>query len=214
MAEKTEQDVFAFSTRRIEALTDGVFAIAMTLLVLDLKVDFGHLTASAQLWQHLHDIQNKIIAFAVSFLLLGSMWSVHTRQFEFIKKTDRHLTWINNLRLLAVVFIPLTTSIAGSYDHLVLGRILLPINFFIISAVSRWEWNYATNAKSGLSEKLPATDVQYFSLRNRAIVIMALAVVVASAFVGDAAFVLFLATPLINKSRLLALESKYARHKQ
>lgn len=213
MADKTEQDVFAFSTRRIEALTDGVFAIAMTLLVLDLKVDFGHLTSTAQLWDQLYGIRDKVVTFVVSFLLLGSMWAVHTRQFEYIRKADRHLTLINNLRLLAVVFIPLTTSLDGNYNHLVLGRVLLPVNFFVISALSRWEWNYATDPKNGLSAGLPSSDVQYFSLRNRAIVTMALAVVVASAFVGDAAFLLFLAVPLLNKSRLLILERKIQKRK-
>lgn len=208
MAEKTEQDIFAFSTRRIEALTDGMFAIAMTLLVLDLKVDFGHLGSTAALWDQLYAIRDKFVTFVVSFMLLSSMWAVHTRQFEFIKKTDRHLTLINNLRLLAVVFIPLTTSLAGNYNHLALGRILLPINFFAISALSRWEWNYAVDPKHGLSAGLPSADVQYFSLRNRAILIMALAVVVVSAFIGDIAFLLFLGVPLLNKSRLLALERK------
>jgi len=211
MTGKTSEDVFAISSRRVEALTDGVFAIAMTLLVLDLKVDFGHLVGSGELWNQLYGIRDKFVTFVVSFMLLGSMWGVHARQFEYIKKTDRHLAWINNLRLLAVVFIPLTTSLAGNYNHLVIGRIMLPINFFVISALSRWEWTYATDPKHGLSAGLPRADVQYFSLRNRAIVIMALAVVVASAFVGDAAFLLFLAVPLLNKSSLLALERKIQR---
>ena len=112
-----------FSTRRLEALTDGVFAIAMTLLVLDLTTsELGDLHSSADLWNALLQESSGFISFGVSFLLLGSLWAVHTRQFEFIKSADRRMLFINNLRLFTVVLVPLTTSLSASYDSLALGR--------------------------------------------------------------------------------------------
>lgn len=78
-----------FSTRRLEALTDGVFSIAMTLLVLDLTTtNFGHLRTSADLWGSLSQESSGFISFTVSFLLLGALWAVHTRQFEFISRAE------------------------------------------------------------------------------------------------------------------------------
>ena len=120
----TNKDPQRFSTRRLEALTDGVFAIAMTLLVLDLKVEnLGEAATNQQLWEALAGMQSNLISFIVSFLLLGSMWAVHVRQFEYIKQADRRFTMINTLRLLAVVFMPFTTSLAGAYPNIVLGRV-------------------------------------------------------------------------------------------
>lgn len=190
-----------FSTRRLEALTDGVFAIAMTLLVLDLKVtDIGTINTNQQLWQYFVNNQTSYISFVISFLLLGSMWAVHTRQFEFIKRTDRHLTMINTLRLLSVVLIPLTTSIASDYSNILLGRILFPLNFFLLAVISYWQWNYATKRKSEFSEGMDAEDKKYANTRNQAIVSIALATLILSAFIGQLAFLLFVVTPFIART--------------
>ncbi len=192
-----------YSTRRLEALTDGVFAIAMTLLVLDLKVgEIGAAVTSDQLWQGLLNMQDSLTSFTISFLLLGSMWAVHMRQFEFIKRADRHLTMINTLRLLTVVLIPLTTSIAGNYSDLLLGRVLFPLNFFLLALVSYWQWDYAVSKSDKFSENLTAADKAYLAARNKAILVIALVVVFLAAAIGEPAFLLFLLTPFLNRSRL------------
>jgi uncharacterized membrane protein len=189
-----------FSTRRIEALTDGVFAIAMTLLVLDLKVDaLGPVSGSGQLWEALRHMDGSIASFVISFLLLGSMWGVHMRQFEFIKRADRHLIMINNLRLLAVVFLPLTTSIAGSYSDTVLGRVLFPLNFFMLAVASYWQWHYAISGPRDLSEGLPEGEKRRLEVRNRGITVAAFLVVVASVPFGNYAFLIFLVAPLVMR---------------
>lgn len=188
-----------FSTRRIEALTDGVFAIAMTLLVLDLKVSaLGDITSSGQLWNALMAMQGSLTSFMISFLLLGSMWAVHMRQFEYLKRADRHFTMINTVRLLVVVLIPLTTSIASDYPDIVLGRILFPLNFLILAAVSYWQWNYAVS-KRKLYDELPAGLRQYSELRNQAILLTSVIVLVLSVWVGQLAFLLFMLTPVVIK---------------
>lgn len=189
-----------YSTRRLEALSDGVFAIAMTLLVLDLDPrQLGHDLTSSALWQALLSAQDSIVSFAVSFLLLGSMWAVHMRQFEYIKKANRHLTMINTLRLLAVVIVPLTTSIAGRYSDLVLGRIMLPLNFLALVALSYWQWNYATNGKLKMQEGLTPTMKRTADIRNRATAILAFLIVIVSAWAGEIAFLLLLLTPQLMK---------------
>lgn len=188
-----------FSTRRIEALTDGVFAIAMTLLVLDIKVDDLHtIVTNGQLWHMLSGMQERFLAFVVSFLVLGSMWAVHMRQFEYIKRADRHLTFINNLRLLAAVVMPLTTSIAGDYHDLMLGRVLLPLNFFVLALISYWQWNYAiSDDRKFYDEKLTKAKKLAFEQRNKLILGMSLFVTVAVALLGSEAYILFLLTPFV-----------------
>lgn len=188
-----------FSTRRIEALTDGVFAIAMTLLVLDLKAaSLGNVTNSAELVEVLSNNLTVFSSFIISFLLLGSMWAVHVRQFEYIKRADRHLTMINTLRLLAVVLIPLTTSLAGTYPDVVLSRVLFPINFLALALLSYWQWRYAASTNK-LYDKLPEGTIEYAEVRNRAVVLQAAIVVIVAVWIGQAAFLIFMTTPLFVK---------------
>lgn len=187
-------DKQSFSTRRLEALTDGVFAIAMTLLVLDLNVaELGNAASNQELWHALTGMSSNLISFVVSFLLLGSMWAVHVRQFEHIQEADRRLTAINTLRLLIVVLIPFTTSLAGTYSGLLLGEVLFPINFLALAIVSWWQWQYAAKH---LRNDMSAQARHKAVLRNSAVVIIATLVVVFAIFVGEYAFLLFVATPL------------------
>lgn len=124
------------------------------------------------------------------------MWAVHMRQFEYITQTDRHLTMINTWRLLIVVFMPLTTSIGSAYQGIELARVLLPFNFFLLSAVSTWEWHYAS-ANQYLSEKIPQTVRQDAWRRNIIILVAAALVAILSFFVGQLAFLLFAVLPFV-----------------
>lgn len=187
-----------FSTRRMEALTDGVFAIAMTILILDIKVEnFGDPTTNAQLVTAFINNGTNLISFIVSFLLLGSMWSVHMRQFEYITHTNRHLNMVNTLRLLIVVFMPLTTSISSAFPDLILGRILLPLNFLALTIVSYWQWRYAINPRNHLAKKIPKSFIRKSDIRNIAIIVTSAIVVLLSIFIGDKAFLALAILPLI-----------------
>lgn len=189
------KDTQVFSTRRLEALTDGVFAIAMTLLVLDLSVsELGNAATNRQLWQALLGMGSNLTSFLISFLLLGSMWAVHVRQFEHIKEADRRVTAINTLRLLTVVLIPFTTSLAGAYSNILLGEILFPLNFLLLAIVSWWQWDYAAKH---LKNDLSAQEKRRGTQRNSVVVIIALLVVILAPIIGEYAFLLFMASPLI-----------------
>jgi uncharacterized membrane protein len=190
-----------FSTRRIESMTDGVFAIAMTLLVLDLDVSsLGNISSDQQLWQSLVNILgDNFISFIISFLLLGSMWAIHVRQFEHIKYVDRHMITINTLRLLTVVLIPFTTSLSGDYPKFLIANILFPINFLLLAIVSAWQWNYATSNKHFYDTKeLTQKNIMHSKDRNLAFIIISLAVTVVAVFIGSWAFMLFFAIPYLS----------------
>lgn len=129
---------------RVEAYTDGVFAIAATLLVLDLTSDsFGTVTSNAQLWAALVTIWPNVVSFVVSFALLSGMWAIHLRQFRDIRAVDGPLLWLNNARLLFVVLIPFTTALASKYSDFVPGRVLLPLDFFFVALLGHLSWRWA-----------------------------------------------------------------------
>jgi uncharacterized membrane protein len=97
-------------TSRLEAFSDGVFAIAITLLIFNIKTPDNtiHLVAALlRLWP-------SYLAYVISFLLIGLLWANHHIMFEHIVKTDRLLMFINTLLLMDVAFIPFTASVLAS----------------------------------------------------------------------------------------------------
>ncbi len=148
-----------FTISRVEAYTDGVFAIAATLLVLDLTTRaFGKIDTDGELWAALGGMADNVIALVVSFLLLSMLWILHFQQFRWIARADGVLLWINNVRLLFIVLIPFTTSLVAEYSDFYAGRMLLPINFFIASLLGYLSWAWAA-ARGGhlLKDEAKAT---------------------------------------------------------
>jgi uncharacterized membrane protein len=97
-------------TGRVEAFSDGVFAIAITLLVLEIKVpdDTAHLAhALGELW-------SSYLAYAISFLLIGLVWANHHVMFTHIRFADRMLLFVNTLLLMNVAFIPFSAAVLAA----------------------------------------------------------------------------------------------------
>ncbi len=101
---------------RIEALTDGIFATVMTVLVLGLKAPTVDLsTPGASLSNELSKLAPNILTYALSFVTLGLYWVGHHNQFHYVRRTDRALLWINIVFLMSIGFVPFTTSLLGAY---------------------------------------------------------------------------------------------------
>jgi uncharacterized membrane protein len=101
------------TTSRTEAFSDAVIAIAITLLVLEIRVpDVGpHQSLSHALWE----LWPKYATFAVSFLTIGVMWVNHHALFERIGRIDRRLMFINLVLLMTIAFVPFPTAVFGDY---------------------------------------------------------------------------------------------------
>jgi len=100
---------------RVLALSDGVFAIISTLLVLDIHLP--KLTTGQSLTAALREIRPLLVAFLISFLLAG-MYSVgHRDLFGLIRRTDRGLVWLNILYLLPLCLLPFGASLLGRFDR-------------------------------------------------------------------------------------------------
>jgi|SRR5215213_2844674 len=118
---------------RIIGLSDGVFAIVLTLLVLELRVP--HLpehAGAAELWKALYGIKSKIIGFLLSFLFIASLWFSHNQLFKLFDKVDNAILWYNNFLLLIVCFIPFPTALIGEYPKNPVGIILFGSIWIII----------------------------------------------------------------------------------
>ena len=100
------------STSRVEAFSDGVFAIAITLLILEIRVPE---VEEGELWRALRDLWPSYAAFGVSFLVIGIVWVNHHAIWEHVVAVDRPLLFVNLALLGAVAFLPFPTALLATY---------------------------------------------------------------------------------------------------
>lgn len=108
----------AFTKNRVEAFSDGVFAIIVTLLILEIKVP--HLSqeaSSAELAASLITIAPKFVSWVISFLTVCIVWMNHHRLFDMFKGINVGLFWLNTHLLLWVCFVPFPTALVGDYPR-------------------------------------------------------------------------------------------------
>jgi uncharacterized membrane protein len=168
---------------RVEALTDGIFAFAMTLLVTTL--DFPNsttplppLTVPSLVSLYSPDLLQYIIAFAV----LAGFWVTHHIHFHYIRVMDRTALWINIACLLFVALVPFTTALAGDYPDTPLAAIVFEVNLLIIGLLILLIWNYATVGRRLVEKSLGERVVLLHTRRSLIIpVISAIAILLALA---------------------------------
>jgi uncharacterized membrane protein len=106
---------------RLEAFCDGVFAFAMTLLIVDIKIPASvEINSTAEMWLALRHLAPSVFAFLLSFIVILITWVNHHASLELIDKSSAAFIYANGFLLLTVVFIPFPTSLLGEYlltDH-------------------------------------------------------------------------------------------------
>jgi uncharacterized membrane protein len=144
------------SKNRIEFLTDGIFAVVMTLLVLDISVPqisshyaIGNVSAGTELVKRLFDLWPKMLSFGISFVILAIYWVAHHRQFHYIKHSNRALIWINMMFLMAICLIPFSTSLLGEYRELEMSILVYGGNSIVIASLLYVQWRYVTTSHHG-----------------------------------------------------------------
>ena len=100
---------------RFESFSDGVFAFAITLLALGFVLPQAHLSGNRELARALFGLWPNLIAFALSFSVIGIMWQNHHALFRFVRGVDRRTVFWNLLLLASTVLIPFATTTLGSY---------------------------------------------------------------------------------------------------
>lgn len=133
------------SPDRLKALADGVFAIVMTLLVLELGVEeIANTSANKELIHGLFEMWPKFLIYGLSFLILGIFWVIHHVLFDIIKINDTPLIWLNILFLMFVALIPFSTSLFGKFGAKQITAMIYGVNMFLLFNLGWAIWAYAT----------------------------------------------------------------------
>jgi uncharacterized membrane protein len=157
------------STSRIEALTDGVFAIAMTLLVLNFEVPNPLEGKGAfELHNTLKQLWPNFLHYVMSFLLLSIFWIKNHQQYHFIKRSDQRLLWLNLASLLFVCLIPFTTSLVSDYGDMPIAAVIFEANLLAAGMIFYLQWSYATKDKHLVDANLDGRVIAIY--RNSSLV--------------------------------------------
>ncbi|MCM2466535.1 TMEM175 family protein [Methanoculleus oceani] len=147
-----------FPKNRMEALTDGIFAIAMTLLVLSLDVPAGiHDPSGATVTAMLASQLPAFYHYLLAFFILASFWIVHHVQAERLRHTDRTFLWINIVMLLFVTLVPFSVSLIGDYPGRIFAAIVFEVNLLGLGLLFAAQWRYATHNRRLVH---PGTDIR------------------------------------------------------
>jgi uncharacterized membrane protein len=143
------------SVERLAALSDGIFAVAMTLLVLDLRVPTSEAVHSEyDLWRVLVALAPRLVIFLMSVMTLGIFWVGQQTQLNQFARADRNLAWIHIAFLCAVSLTPFTTSLLAEFIHYRTALLVYWFNILLLGGTLYWSWGYATRSHL-LEEDLP-----------------------------------------------------------
>ena len=131
---------------RLAALSDGIFAVAMTLLVLDLHLPTAaQVHSESELWAALCALAPQWVTYGMSFLTLGIFWAGQQTQLNHMGEGTRDLTWIHLAFLFAVTLVPLSTRLLAEFIAYRSALGLYWLNIFVLGAMLYWSWAHATH---------------------------------------------------------------------
>jgi uncharacterized membrane protein len=133
---------YGLSSMRIMTLADGVFAIVLTLLVLDIKAPEA--LSEAELITKLLALWPKLFSYIISFAILGIFWFGHHMEFHYIRRSDRIHIWLNLLFLVCIAFIPFSAALLGANLHNRVAIAIYGFNLIAAGLVRYVHWRYIT----------------------------------------------------------------------
>lgn len=161
-----------FQLERLILFSDAVFAIAITLLVIDIKIpEIDHSIVSDQLLgREMKHLIPRFAGFIISFAIIGLYWTVHHKIFAYADHYDNKLLWLNLIFLFSVVLMPFSSGFYGEYAAQI--NLLLPYGFYcfnicLTGILNFLLWRYISNKKNGISEQtITASRKSYGNVRS------------------------------------------------
>lgn len=184
------------SKSRLETLVDGIFAIAMTLLVFDLPIPhfIGSIT-DITFQNSIYSLLPIFISLILSFILLALFWTIHRRIFNLIKVTNNTILWINIIWLLFIVTVPFTAIINGEYGQFILARVIFNIDMLGI-AVFLYLNCYFVNYSGLITKKSDYAKLKSSERSSLIFIIITLIALLLSFITAHSNFVYILIIPL------------------
>jgi uncharacterized membrane protein len=162
---------------RLEAFSDGVFAVAITLLILDVRPESVGLTG----WQMLSHDWHKVLVYLLSFVIVGVYWVAHHNLMHFVTAADRTLLWLNLLLLLAIVFIPYVAAVLSASHADPSAIRIYGTTLILVNLAGTALWGYATGLHRLVNPALPPSFIRFvLRIHTAPVLVYGLAIALAS----------------------------------
>jgi uncharacterized membrane protein len=150
---------------RLVFFSDAVFAIAITLLVLELRVpDIAPDQAEHELLPGLLKLWPHLVGYLLSFLVIGLYWIRHHRLYRYIVRYDTGLLLLNVLLLLGIAFLPFPTAVLSTYQYTRVAVVFYTLSLLVCAVLLTLIWWYATWRNRLVDPKLDPRVIRYVSL--------------------------------------------------
>ena len=155
-------------TNRIEALTDGIFAIVMTVMIVSMGelIKFDKFVREDDYHRLFMSMRNDFTSYAISFMLLGALWLLHHWQFQYISYINPPLVFINIIWCMFICLIPFSTMILGDHPDFFAPVIAFELNILIVFLILYAQWAYATKTKHLM---IPSLDKKVISVQRNVV---------------------------------------------
>lgn len=182
---------------RLEALGDGIFAVAMTILAIELKLPALTDTSLHAFARSFIEILPSLFCYIISFIVLGIMWFGHRMVFEYIGKTNRHFIYLGVLFYMMICLVPFSTRFLAE-NKLQWGTILVyGLNLSFCNLTLYAQWNYGIHRSGFLERELPdevKKEAKISFLISPAVYAVA---IIISLWLPTVSIIFFILTPLL-----------------
>lgn len=203
MVDKSSEQHKGFSTDRINAFTDGVLAIVITILVLGIDLPEDHKFSEQGLVSFLMRISRDVTMYAASFWLIGAYWVQHHAIFHFLKNCNRTLLWLNILFMFPLTLMPFLTKLKAVYHEDVVVVPLFGSAFIVSGLILLGIWRYIVAHPALTDHPLDRPVIRSMSQRIMLGPLVSLAAIGVSYIDIDLGTVVFCTLPLFYLSHHL-----------
>jgi uncharacterized membrane protein len=151
-----DRQILRMASFRLEALGDGIFAVAMTILVIEMGVPLVKGNSWKDFNDALHELWPDLLCYIISFVVLGIMWFGHRMMFEYIGRSNRYFIFLGVLFYLVVCLVPYSTRFLSHYTLKWYGIMIYGINLSLCNLTLFAQWLYGINKASLLHQEIPA----------------------------------------------------------
>ena len=201
-----------FQLERLTFFTDGVFAIAITLLVIEIKVPEVTEFSDRALLENLSKVLLNFLGFIISFGIIGYYWSVHHRIFGYVNKCPSMLLWVNFLFLFSIVILPFSSGLVGTFSahtNMLTPYVIYTINMCFTGFMNCLLWIYVSNPKRDLlTRKIPRSRIKLGVYRSLVIPLVFLISMFFSIFLPVTSRFILLLIPAALHWGMKGLENK------
>ena len=151
----TDSDKLSMAAGRLEALGDGIFSVAMTVLVIELKIPSVQGNSLKDLLHGLYETRQELFCYFISFVVLGIMWFGHRMVFEYISRTNRYFIFLGVLFYMAVCLVPFSARFLAANTLRWYAILMYGLNLSACNLALYAQWVYGIHRPSLHARVLP-----------------------------------------------------------